>query len=524
MRQIKLIILICILTTPAFAQNLMKTGVVSMKLRNTGAIIHDDQVKGYYFFYNQEKKDRKNNNYLLNVVDENLREINSINIIRPVTYTLIEGAYNGQAFGFMFYDKKTKAIELISYDETLKQLGTHARKIKSRTTLAAYNQIALGNEPTQAYLLPIKGKGFLIYGVAEENENHFQIDFFDNTMKKVWTDRSSSNAKVELAMEAFQNEQYVGSLIGKKKTSTSKDIEFDLLIHNTLNGSKLFRVPAVTKEHTVSISNVYYDSAMQNFVVFGEYYKAADKELKDQSLGFITMVYDMQGNCIKQKTNSWAEDISKVTPLNEKGKFVGNNASVLFHNAIRTQDGQIFLIGEQYKKVVSGAGVALQALNILSAVALGGYSTSTPATSQLNVYSMVIFQFNPDYSINRVHIFEKNKNEVLLPAGSTYSSAKILSYYAKAIGGFDYSFTQVSRDKNTFAVNFTDFNRAKGDAKNVFNSIIYTPEKTFVTDQIALTRKSTDYFVFKAKEGYVLVTEYYKKEKKVESRLEKINF
>ena len=39
-----------------------------------------------------------------------------------------------------------------------------------------------------------------------------------------------------------------------------------------------------------------------------------------------------------------------------------------------------------------------------------------------------------------------------------------------------------------------------------------------------LNRKSSNYSVYQAKEGYVMVTEYFQKEKRVESRLEKLNY
>lgn len=506
------------------AQNLTKTGVLSMKLRNSGAIIQDDQVRGYYFFYNQEKQDRKNNNYLLTVTDENLREINSINIVRPTTYTLVEGSFNGDAFGFMFYDSRGKSVELIAYDRTLKQTGSTVKRLSSKIALAALNQVSLGNQASQSYLVPVSPNGFLYYGIKDGNKYHYEVEFYDNAMKRKWMNQATVNANVELASEAFQDGGYVGSLIARKKSASAKDIDFDLLVQDAESGAVMFRIPVATDQYNVSLSDVYFDKNKQGFVIFGEYYNKTDKELKDQSQGFITLELDMQGKIKAQKINSWATEISQVTPINERGKFDGLKANILFHNTIRTNDGQIFVIGEQYKKVASAAGIANQVLNIAAAAATGYYSSSTAAV-QLNVYNMVIFQFNPDFTVNKVHVFEKDKNVVMLPAGAGYSSSKMLSYYAKAIGGFDYVFSQVSSDRETFAVAYINYDREKGQkGKNVLGSVVYTPERTFFTDKLVMNRKSTDYYVFRAKEGYVMVTEYFKKERRLESRLEKINY
>ena len=72
---------------------------------------------------------------------------------------------------------------------------------------------------------------------------------------------------------------------------------------------------------------------------------------------------------------------------------------------------------------------------------------------------------------------------------------------------------------------YVNYDREKGQqSKNVLGAIVYTPEHTFTVDKLALNRKSTEYFVYRAKEGYVLVTEYFRKEKRIDTRLEKLNY
>lgn len=499
------------------AQVLTKTNVAQINLRSAGEIIHDGQVRGYFFFYNLEKKNANQNNYQLTVTDENLREINSIEITRPKSYGLVEAAFNGEAFGFLFFDSRASMIEIISYDETLTQLGTSTRKVTSRYAIGVYQQVVLGNEPSQAYLAPVEG-GFLNYLIADAGDQHFLLECFDNNLKTRWREMAPARAKFEVASEGFQRLGFVGTLVTRKKSVSSKDINYDFMVHELNSGKQLFRVPVETSRYSMSISEVYYDSTKDHFIVFGEYFNKGDKEMRDDSQGFITLAFDRSGSVVGETINSWAKEISQATPMDVRGKFEGSRASVLFHNAVRTADGQIFLIGEQYKKVVSGAGVAVQALGLLA-----GYYGGA-AAMQVNVYNMVIFEFNPDYTIKKVHLFEKSKSEITLPAGAGYSSPKFLSYYVKAIGGFDYAFTQVDRDQLTFSVSYIDFDRSKEMRQNVLGSIVYTPEKEFVVDKMPMSRKSTQFYVYKAKPGYVLVTEYQRKEKKFESRLEKINF
>ncbi len=484
----------------AVAQSLSKNNVTEVKLRNAGAIVQNGQVKGYYNFYNLEKQDRKNNNYQLSVTDENLREINSVNIVRPNTYLLIEGVFNGEAFGFLYYDVREKKLEIISYDRTLKESGKVNKKLENKYANASYGYIAQGHEPPQAFLISIPNKGFVYYGIKDDSKSEYEIEFYDNSLKKIWSAYApKDDFDFENAAEAFQDDQYVGSLIMKRTSLFSTDMDFDLLVQSITDGKQVFRIPMETPKYKLSLAEVFFDKAKNQFTVFGEYFNKDENVIKSASQGFITVVLDMKGKILSEKINSWNTDINKLVPAKNKASF--DETGILFHEFIRTNDGQTFAVGEQYKK--------------------GG----PPMAVKLNVYNMVIFQFDTDFAIKTVHVFEKDKNVVSLPPGMLVSSSKLLSYIAKAFGGFDFIFSQTAPDKNTFVVNYINYDREKGEkAKNVLGSIIYTPEKVFTVDQLPLTRKSSTYFVYRAKEGYVLVSEYFPKEKRIDSRLEKLNY
>lgn len=515
-----LVLIFCVATANAVAQNLSKQGVLKLNVRSSGPIIQDDQVKGYYYFYKVEKEDRKNDNYLLSLHDENLREIKTVGITRPKTYVLVDGVFNGQAFAFLFFDRRGKTTELITYDRSLKQIGNVTRKVSNKMLLASYNVIVNGGEPSQAYIVPITNHGFVYYGFREGSKYKYEIQCYSNELKVLWSDYAGEDTNVEMAEEGFQEGDFVGSMITRKRNITTKDLEFDLVVHRVSTGEELFRVPMMTDKYSVSFSDVFFDKSNQTFVVFGEYNNKTDREMKTISQGFITLTLDMTGAVVNEKLNSWAKEISAAAPVNERGQFDGNNSRILFHNFVRTDDGRIFAIGEQYKKAANAAGIAG---NVMMA-ALGG-SAGTFSNAQLNVYNMVIFEFTADYTLKKVYVFEKDKNVVTLPSGSEYLSPKLISYYARAYGGFDYAFTQRAADKSTFQVSYVNYDREKGAAsKNVLSSIVYTPEKKFVVDRVPLERKSTLYFVNRAKPGYVMVTEYFKKEKRVDSRLEKVNY
>lgn len=499
MKQILIFLFMLAFTQATVAQSISKNNVTQVKLRNTGAIIQNTEVKGYYQFYNLEKQDRKNNNYLLNILDENLKEINSVTIVRPNSYLLVESAFNGDAFAFLFYDNKEKSLELIAYDLTLKEMGKVTKKLNNKYTAASYAYIAQGNPSSQAFLAAVPGKGFVYYGIKEDSKSDYEIEFYDNAMKRVWTSYGpEDDYDFENSAEAFQNEQYVGSLILKRKGVMSTDVEFDLLVQTVGDGKQLFRMPLQTAKYKVSLTQSAFDKEKQEFVIFGEYYNKEDNALKNESLGFINLHLDLKGKVVSEKINPWTS-INKLIPAKDKEGF--DKTSIMFHSFVKTSDGQTYAIGEQYKK--------------------GG----TPMAAKINVFNMVIFQFDADFLIKKIHVFEKDKNSLSLPQGMLLFSPKLLSYVAKSMGGFDYYFTQVSPDKSTFVVTYVNYDKEKGEkAKNVLGSIILTPEKEFTVDKLSLNRKSTAYRVYRGKPGYVMVNEYFENEKRLDTRLEKLNY
>src|SRR5688500_549146 len=255
MKKLILLLLIVGCNLPSFGQSLTKNDVTEVKLRNAGAIVQNGNVKGYYQFYNLEKTDRKNNNYLLSVTDENLREINSVNIVRPNTYLLIEGVFNGEAFGFLFYDVREKKLELISFDRTLKETGKVTKELKNKYANASYAYIAQGHEPMQAFLVSVPNKGFVYYGIKEDSKSEYEIEFYSNTMKKSWsTYAPADDFDFENAAEAFQDEQYAGSLILKRTSVFSTDLDFELLVQTIGDGKQLFRIPLETAKYKLSLA------------------------------------------------------------------------------------------------------------------------------------------------------------------------------------------------------------------------------------------------------------------------------
>lgn len=515
-----LIVVAVVIGQLGFAQTFVRNNIIKASLRNTGSITEQGKVKGYYSFYDIEKKDSRNNNYQLVIFDENLREINSIDITKPRTYGILDGAFNGKAFCFLFYDHKNRATEMISYDSALRQIGLSVEPVTNKDAKGLKFIVTKGI--SGEFLEAVPDRGFVKYGTIDEKAL-YKIQFFDNQMRLQWTTEAPGKFKYELASNSFVDKNYVGSTI--TSTDKFKHVETSLIVHCVTDGTKLFHIPLATSQHNVVFSKVYFDESQQKFIVIGEYYDKLAKESKVPSLGFTVLTIDMDGTIWDQKLNSWA-DMSKVAPITADGKFDGSNIRMVFHDIVRTSNGEFFVIGEQYEKAVSGAGIAAQGASFALALLTGVYVSSTSSV-QLNIYNMVVLHFNSDLSINKVHLFEKSKSVMQLPPGSGFMSSKQLSVYAQVMGGFDYAYTQTTGNGNSFVVTYIDVEKGSENgvkSTKVLGSIIYTPEKVFTVDKMKLDHKSSQYRIYRAKEGYVMVMEYFQQEKRIESRLEKLNY
>lgn len=517
-RLLSVLFLLCV-GSSSMAQNLQKANVLKMSGRNTGEIMSSDgTVKGYYFFYNVESKRRDSNEYLLEVMDENLRLINSIELVRQRSVSLIEADYNGKAFVFLFYNPKLNKSELLSYDANLKPLGTLDKPIKGLTD-QMYKMAAAGYETGYSFITAIDNTGFIYNGYVDDKKYKYVIEQYSNSLELKWSAKSPDleSKQVEAAEVAFQSTKYIGSLISRRESIWSKDGSYDILVHDASTGAELFRKEIKDETYNVSISKIEYIEELNEILLFGEYFALQDKEFKAASLGYFFEVIDISGNSKERKWLSWEKEMSKVLPVDKTGKM-DKNGRIFIHDIIINKEKQLFVVGEQYKKAASGMGIAMK---------IASQGRSRTATVQLEIMNMVILGFSPTMEIKSAEIIEKSPHLHLLPAGYEQVATKLIGMYAKSAGWFDYSFTQINKVKNTFSIAYVnwDNDNEKGEVShNVLGLVTYTPEKVFIIDKTDLTRKSTNYYVRRAKPGYVFIGEYFKKEKRFDYRLEKINY
>jgi hypothetical protein len=279
---------------------------------------------------------------------------------------------------------------------------------------------------------------------------------------------------------------------------------------NLQSGKKVFEIETISKGYKLMPMNISMLKGKNEFIVMGPYYDGGDRVLQDKSLGLGVWVMNNQGKVISAKYNSWSMDIGKYLKTDQKGR-VEDIGYIYFHNLLQTEDGKIFAIGEGYKKVANAAGIAVSVLT-------QSYGANT---TKLKVTDMVMLQLNDQYEISDAKIYDKSSNNFSLP-GADMQTPHTLALLAKAYGAFDYTFTQVGTNKGSFISGYTDHERSKDYKGLTFNSISYY-DGHLSTDKINLKTTASTLRILPAKPGYVLLMEYFKKYKRLDLRMEKVN-
>ena len=496
------------------AQSKVIDNIVKFKMKNTGAFLDEDKnVGGYYFFYEVDKLKKRQREYAINILDKNLNDVATKKIIASKYAILVGTGFNNQNTMFAFFDYKEKTITLKGFDKkanpikdviiTLDKKEVNNLKYQTKTN-------TLRN-----LLTPLNNKGFLVTLPNFEGKGQgYSISFFPtDTESKEWNFKKIPIKRwIHSITPVTVNEKFI-VLIDVKGKGVSNKKQFNSIVLNSKTGELLFEKPYDENDPKL-ISNAFI-SPEGKVAVLGQYYKPKAKIAKAESLGLYVDIFDDNGNKVFDKKISWAEDVSNVLPVKSKSKLK-DIGYIFFHDIIKTQNGEYYAIGEQYRKTVSAAGVATAVLGGL----LGGVQTS--GFTQLTIKDAYFFKFDKDFNLTKVEAFDKGTSRIqnLFDFGSPQFSA----FQIAALGGFDYVYSQIDKKRDRFYANFIDYERVKKGDKSqlVFKTIIYD-DGDLSEDKVILSKKSTNFRVLPGKLGNVLLLEYNRKKKQATMHLEKLN-
>ena len=496
--------------------------VKSVYVRSSGEILDGEQVKGYFSFYVSDKISKKINEYTLQIMDENLNKVKAITFEDDKNIEILESSYNGNTIMFLFYDSKEKTLEYRAYGFDGKQKMTYTKELNKRSKALIEETYGGKSEDGQnEALFSVGNKGYVTsYPVKEGKYFSYEINFFFTSQKKQWTYEAAEDQEDKFAQATYlgATDSIVLFEVMKKKGIFAGQPHSWLLALNIHNGKKAFEVLTEADDYKFYPMNVSPINGKSEYLVLGTYFESDAKIMKHSSLGLASYTMNGKGIIVSKKFNSWDDQIGKYLPVNAKGK-VADVGYIYFHKILQTADGKFFAIGEGYKKVVSALGIASK---IINNSAYGNRNARGISALKLKITDLITLQFDDQFNVQDARIYDKFSNTVEMDGGYEGVSPHIMALLAKSYGAFDYDFTLMDKEHTKFNIGYSDWERSGEDKGLTFHTISYN-NGSFTEDKISLRSKAKWVKVFPAKPGFVMILEYYKKDKRLEYRLEKLN-
>ena len=493
--------------------------VVKTYLRNSGTIMENNQIKGYFLFYQSDKIDKKTNEYTLQILDQNLNKVKEVQFEDSKTVSLLESAYNGKSLSFLFKNSKEKTLEMKIYDLSGNLKYSYVDNYDKRTDyLMSQYETMHTDEGTNQNVFDMGERGFIsVLPLRDGNHRTYQVKFYSSDDKKQWSYEPQDDE------EKYAMAEYMGSYgnvvileVLKKARALSGKMTSHLVGINVDAKKKVFELDASNDTWAFVPSTVIPLKERNEMLIMGNYFDKADDVVKDFSKGLALYVLNGDGKVISKTYNSWEKEFSKYLPTNQKGK-IDELGYLYIHKMIPTPDGKLFVVGEGYKRQANAAGIALKTLSVLA----GGGGRTGVGVTKIVVTDMVVMEFDKQFKLSGAQMYEKKDNVVEASTISDYNSQHLIALAVKMNGGFDYEFTTGDADNSNFSICYSDYVK-DGDYKGqTFNAIHYNGSK-FSQDKIELKSKASRMKVFPAKAGSVMIMEYFKKDKRIDLRMEKL--
>lgn len=512
-----LLAILLLISTIIAAQDMIIEGVEKAWLQSSGIIEQEGDVVGYYFFYGLKKKKGKRT-YKLKIYDYELEQIAENEIIGSTRLSLEESAFDGKNLIFKFYNPLRYEFEYMIFTPQGIPIERHTRDAPGYATVSELTNSIEG----YSTLFGVPGTGFVAYNRIQNKRPGYTIEKFDSQGTSLWEYISDTKSKMSQAASLFVvNERVLLSLVSKILPQRGSKEHYFIHALNMDSGEELFEVEIKNEQYAITLVNSKIDEASGDILLFGEYYPLEARQLKTPSLGLFTARMNLDGEMSDEKYISWVEDVNKFLPVDKRGKQAYKGFT-WFHEVIRTADGRYFAIGEQFNHVADGLAVAGEFVGIATAILFGGgYAPSGNQMTKMVVGDMIIYEFSPEFELTHIELIPKSKFSITLPGNDSYSTRR-LARQLHFFGYFDYRYTIQSEDGNSFSVGFVETNQLQN--KLYFNTIKrvdddYEKHETIIRRSATQARNQT---ILPAKPGYIMVSEYYNREKQIVGRLEKV--
>jgi hypothetical protein len=434
-----LCLIVCALSSPA--QNYTLESVQSLPAHGVQTIMDGDEVTGYFVFYKKDMTDKKNDFYGLDLLDAQLKPVNSAKVTLPFGAIYLQSVFNGTVFGIMFYNPDKGNYIFISYDKKLQEVGSRLTERPNKEEKDLLDLMA--NKDNKASLFfyygirPVPEKGFVRAGYGD-TDDRYKVRFYDNAFKQKWSKNTPEDAK---GYEAFTlsdiNTQYITGFTMRKTHSTVEKIETALTVFEVETGKKIVDLPIQKDKGPLAAMATFLTNDTTKIIVQGEYYDKNNKSGIDKSLGLFFNTYDLKTKKELSETRcSWVVNYPKL--FDEKLKKGIDNKFLNFPHVMQeTSNGHYVLVFEQFKKEMNAGG--LERRTTIGITEFAQIEASTIWILELDAQLKPIF----------ANSFEQKGKGLLMPVNLDMLGIGFPGAYSKGANGFSFQHLLLQDGKST---------------------------------------------------------------------------
>ncbi len=477
-------------------------------------IIQDEGLVGYLAFARLEKVNADTFNYQVTIMDENLNDIGKIDF-KEESLQLQSVSFENDILCLAYLKSNIIGKNFSKYKDFQAQLplmknyffiqflnlegkitATHQTPVDVHVPTSLYNGTeAVGNFTNYTQLANIPGKGFAAF-FADRKERFLQI--YNTEGKLLWTKTPGTAHNNEL----FTTSEHVyilqTNIHGAERGSSmltygiedkKEKPKFDF---TDKQGNKL-KILNIAKD---PISGKLYASGN---ILNNKYGRIVNgkKIKKGIYKGVFTINFDGSARKDIKAIYSYWDDGSQASAISKKGGLVTDNKNVFYYKAIKDTEGNTNFIGAPFKTKFKTGNL------VFSIIAI-----------PLIIYTPIILSSGlTECSVNETAVIKQSSDGKLSVDNVVSQNNKVYLFSSQSIENLPKGYTMVtnSHKKNNYVI-ITDRKEIA-----IYNINTKKIERTIpVVDKQVVTK------VFPAKEGYILVSEYNKKEKTVRYSIESL--
>lgn len=502
-------LLLALISFGSFAQSKEFENVIDVEVRSTVEITNNKQIVGYAFFYKMDKM-KKAAMYRLTILDENLKEIGSNEFEGPKNLQLKRAVYesdlillsfndeakkDGYARFVKVYDLKGKEKGLVPYDPDKVKKGMFGAAIAEQME-AIYD----GTDN-------VEGKGFVTVYQSKAKTGGVDLQMIGLNGKLAWEKSYTADKGDRTDLYLLGTTANTILLFEMDRSGImSRDATIFLVGLSAADGKELFKKP-------LNIKGLSYEPMLikktndGKIKIISSTADAGDKFGTAKPNGFsIGELNDQTGEITTIKDFNFLNDLGNVLDMKNENK--SEDGYIKAHDILLMPDGGVVMVGEFFRKTVSGGGMAMKIL-----------SKGQASAAQATIGDMFLLRINSSLKATSLEKIEKDKERVPLPTDGLPIGlmARLLTY--------EHDFGYMYTDEGMTGVKKTILARGSfGEESYGTVAITVDEKKGFSKKRFNLEKeKNVRYFISRAKPGYVMIMKYFTKDKKITVNLEKVS-